>query len=242
MARADLFFDLDRTLWDFDRNSREALGQIYTHHTLDSLPTRSSASPSLSAFVTAYEAANDWCWSEYRAGRMSQEELRPRRFKMALEQMGVEATDAGLASLSAQLGEDYVALSPHLPHLMPGALEVVRTLAERGHRLFILTNGFSSVQHIKMEKSGLKPFFESVIASDVVGFPKPDVRVFQASLLQTGSSAERAVMIGDDLMCDVVGARQAGWRQVHYNPEGHRHKEQIWRTISHLDRLLDLPL
>lgn len=242
MERADLFFDLDRTLWDFDRNSREALGQIYAHHALDALPTPSSAPPSLPAFVAAYEAANDWCWGEYRAGRMSQEELRPRRFAMALEQMGMETSAPGFASLSAQLGEDYVALSPHLPHLMPGALEVVRTLAGRGHRLFILTNGFSSVQHVKMEKSGLKPYFKAVIASDAVGFPKPDIRVFQASLQQTGSTAERAVMIGDDLHCDVVGARQAGWRQIHYNPEGQRHKEQIWRTISHLNRLLDLPL
>lgn len=242
MERSDLFFDLDRTLWDFDRNSRDALGQIFSHHALHTLPTRGPDAPSLPAFIAAYEAANDWCWAQYRAGRMTQEELRPRRFALALEQMGTDVPREQLNPLSAALGEAYVSLSPHLPHLMPGALDVVRTLAQRGHRLFILTNGFSSVQHIKMEKSGLQPYFDAVIASDAVGFPKPDIRVFQASLQQTGSSPERAVMIGDDLHCDVVGARNAGWRQVHYNPEGQRHQEQIWRTVPHLNRLLDLPL
>jgi FMN phosphatase YigB (HAD superfamily) len=49
-------------------------------------------------------------------------------------------------------------------------------------------------------------------------------------------------MIGDDLECDVIGALKSGWRQVHFNPGGEQHREQIWRTVKNLKDLLDLPL
>jgi len=241
MERADLFFDLDRTLWDFDRNSREAIGQIFHQHALSRLETTHGSTLQLEAFVTAYEAANEVCWAAYRAGKMDQPTLRSRRFYLALEALDAPP-DVLQGRLPVDLGESYVACSPRLPHLLPGAREAVAGLHARGHRLFILTNGFESVQHLKMEHSGLAPFFDAVITSDSVGFPKPDARAFAACLERTGSTAQRAVMIGDDLVCDVGGAREAGWRQVHYNPEGRKHREQVWRTVTHLDRLLDLPL
>ncbi len=241
MGPADLFFDLDRTLWDFDRNSREAIGQIFHQHALSQLETTHGATLQLDAFVTAYEAANEVCWAAYRAGKMDQTTLRSHRFHMALEALSVPGETLS-GPLPAALGESYVACSPRLPHLLPGAREAVAGLHARGHRLFILTNGFESVQHLKMEHSGLTPFFDAVITSDSVGFPKPDARVFAACLDRTGSTVQRAVMIGDDLHCDVVGAREAGWRQVHYNPEGRKHREQVWRTVTHLERLLELPL
>jgi putative hydrolase of the HAD superfamily len=195
------------------------------------------------AFLRVYEEENLACWAEYRAGRMTQEVLRPLRFRRTFLRLGVrEEAAPDLDALCGAMGEAYLGRAPYRTHLIPGALDVLETLQRRGHRLFVLTNGFDTVQRTKLDHSGLAPFFSDVFTSDGLGLKKPHRAAFEAVLVATGSTAERAVMVGDDLECDVVGAREAGWRQVHFNPDGERHREQIWRTINRLPHLLELPL
>jgi putative hydrolase of the HAD superfamily len=234
---ADLFFDLDRTLWDFDRNSREALRLIFEEYAQPEVP----AAVSVEEFIRVYERQNERCWSAYQAGQMTQAELRPTRFRKTLEALGVDAT-AMREDLAHALGQAYVERSPFLPHLIPGAMELVERLKAKGHRLFIITNGFEEVQHIKMKRSGLEPHFEAVYTSDALGHKKPAPEAFLASLRAAGSRVEDAVMIGDDLECDVVGARAIGMRSVHFNPRSQSHREQVWRTVTDLGQILELPL
>ena len=234
---SDLFFDLDRTLWDFDLNSREALHAIFEELAAPILP----ASLTVAHFIDVYEVENEKCWRAYRAGELTQSELRPLRFQRTMEGLGIPAFKE-MHSLADSMGEAYVKRAPYCTRLIPDAIEVVRTLKERGHRMFILTNGFDEVQHIKMKNSGLDPFFEIVFTSDAIGHKKPHPEAFSHCLNQTGSIPRHAVMIGDDLECDVIGALKSGWRQVHFNPRGEQHREQIWRTVKNLKDLLDLPL
>ena len=84
MTLAPLFFDLDHTLWDFETNSRLALGQGFKDLELASLGVAD-----LPMWIRHYEAANDHCWAEFRAGRMDKATLRDRRFELALEACGV---------------------------------------------------------------------------------------------------------------------------------------------------------
>jgi len=239
---ADLFFDLDRTLWDFDRNSREVLEEVWDEAGRDAVGRWTGRETDFAAFLRIYEEENLACWAEYRAGRMTQEVLRPLRFLRTLERLGVRRSTEGLEALCAELGEAYLGRAPFRTHLIPGALEVLEELAGRGHRMFVLTNGFDEVQRTKLDHSGLAPYFSAVFTSDGLGLKKPHRAAFEAVLAATGSVEQHAVMVGDDLECDVVGAREAGWRQVHFNPDGMRHREQIWRTINRLPQLLDLPL
>lgn len=239
---ADLFFDLDRTLWDFDRNSREALALIYKQHAREAWAADlGREAPDLALFIEVYEEENAKCWTDYAAGRLSKEALRPLRFERSLGRLGMPAGE--VRTLVAEvLGTRYVEVSPQLPHLVPGAVETVEALAERGHRMFILTNGFEEVQHIKVENSGLGKWFEAVYTSDALGHKKPHREAFELALSAAGSNARDAVMIGDDLQADVVGARSAGMRSVHFNPKVERHGEQVWRTVTDLTHLLKLPL
>ena len=85
-APADLFFDLDRTLWDFDRNSREALEEIFLEIAQPNLPQYKTAAE----FIPVYEAENEKCWKAYREGRITKEELRPLRFRKAVEGLGIK--------------------------------------------------------------------------------------------------------------------------------------------------------
>ena len=149
----DLFFDLDHTLWDFEKNSREALAEGY-----DQINLNSRGVCSLEDYISEYEIANAWCWAEYRDGRMDKAELRGRRFTLALKKWGLDND----VTLGESLGSHYVETSPYKTHLVKDALEVVKEFFERGHKLVMLTNGFEEVQHIKVERCGLAPFFNSV--------------------------------------------------------------------------------
>ena len=237
MVREDLFFDLDRTLWDFYRNSREALHEIFVELAQPRLPEHRD----VGAFISVYEVENEKCWKEYREGRLTQKDLRPLRFRRAIEELGL-AQFEGMDSVAEAMGEAYVQRAPYRTALIEGAVDVCDTLKSRGHRMFILTNGFEEVQHIKMANSGLSPFFEAVFTSDALGYKKPRKEAFERSLELANSEATQAIMIGDDLECDVHGARLAGWRQVHYDATDAPTEPEIWRRVRGLKELLDLDL
>tara|TARA_Y100000385_G_scaffold290205_1_gene362412 strand:+ start:2386 stop:3096 length:711 start_codon:yes stop_codon:yes gene_type:complete len=232
----DLFFDLDRTLWDFDRNSREALNEIFLELAQPQLPGNHTAAE----FIAVYEVENERCWKAYREGTLTQQELRPLRFKRSVEKLGI-AEFEGMDGLAESMGEAYVKRAPYRTALLDGAMEVCSELQERGHRMFILTNGFEEVQHIKMQNSGLSPYFLRVLTSDALGFKKPRREAFDRSLALTDSSASRAIMIGDDMECDVQGAHDAGWRSIHFDPAGNRSND-TFPHIANLRELLELPL
>tara|TARA_B100000768_G_scaffold181930_1_gene207508 strand:+ start:13847 stop:14578 length:732 start_codon:yes stop_codon:yes gene_type:complete len=240
---ADLFFDLDRTLWDFDRNSREALHEIFLELAQSKLP--SGFTPE--AFIAVYEVENERCWKAYREGTLTQQQLRPLRFKRSVEKLGILDFE-GMDELAEAMGEAYVKRAPFRTGLCEGAMEVCEVLHARGHRMFILTNGFEEVQHIKMQNSGLEPFFQRVLTSDALGFKKPKIDAFEQSIALTDSSPSNAIMIGDDMECDVQGALDAGWSAIHFDPHGKgspakgTRGERAFKRIANLRELLDLPL
>lgn len=229
----DLFFDLDHTLWDFEKNSTEALKEGFEELSLSSYGVESAED-----YISNYKNANAWCWGEYQAGRMNKTELRWRRFSMTLANWGLEKDSL----LGQRLGSHYVETSPYKTHLVKDALRVVRDLYERGHRLIMLTNGFEEVQHIKVRQCGLEPFFENVLTSDALGVKKPHPEIFNLALKKTNSKVENAIMLGDSLESDIIGARDAGWGQVFYNPKCIPHDEDVLHEVKDLISILDLPL
>jgi len=224
-----LFFDLDRTLWDFERNSQETLKGLFADCDLGA-----KGKGGFAAFNAIYQKENAQCWADYRAGRMEKEVLRSERFKRALQGFGIQ--DEGLAET---MGWEYVKRGPHQRHLLPGSLEVLEALRGRGHDIHILTNGFSEVQHIKVENTGISNWIDALLTSEELGSLKPARSCFDAALKVTGASVQQAWMIGDDHEADVVGAHQAGWKSVHFDPEGqHPEDTPADATVSHLRDLL----
>jgi putative hydrolase of the HAD superfamily len=232
----DLFFDLDRTLWDFDRNSREALEEIFLEIAQPRLPEHKSAEE----FIPVYEVENEKCWKAYREGQLTKDELRPLRFRNAMNGLGIEEFD-GMDSLAEAMGTAYVERAPYRTALFDGAVGVCEALKQRGHRMFILTNGFEEVQHIKVNRSGLEPFFDGVFTSDALGHKKPHPECFRKGLERAGSMADRALMIGDDMECDVQGALNAGWDAIHFDPL-RTAAPSTTRSIHSLRTLLELDL
>jgi len=229
MSYKHVFFDLDRTLWDFDKNSKQALLQL-----IDELKLQDQGVENKEEFIEVYQKINEECWSKYRRGLMQKEELRHRRFGMAMEHFGVDDPN-----LARQFGEGYIDISPRMTLLIEGTKELLDYL--NGHYdLHIITNGFKEVQHIKLNNSGIAHHFDKVIISEEVGQKKPHPAVFDFALKATAASAQEALMIGDDLEADIVGARNAGWDQVYFNPNKLEHKEEVRHEIEHLTELMKI--
>lgn len=221
-----VFFDLDHTLWDFKMNSRETLSELFHELRLESHGVET-----VEMFIESYEKVNDLKWAQYRDGVIDKVTLRNTRFRDALAHFEVEHPD-----LAHQMEMEYIKRSPHKTNLFPGALETLEYLQPK-YDMHIITNGFSEVQDIKLSKSGLKPFFRSVITSEQVGVNKPDPKIFRFALEQTGGKRNRSVMIGDNLEADIRGARRSGLHQVFFNPEGQSHTDKVTAEISALEEL-----
>ena len=196
MKLTDVFFDLDHTLWDFDRNSALAFGQIFSHREIG---------VSVGDFLLHYIPLNKMYWEKYRHDQISQEDLRYRRLRDSFDNLNYEITDELILTIS----DDYIESLTSYNHLFDGALEVLDYLRPK-YNLHIITNGFQSIQERKLVNSGLKPFFDTVTNSEHCGVKKPNRLIFEHALRVSGADASCSVMIGDCLDADVGGALNCG--------------------------------
>jgi putative hydrolase of the HAD superfamily len=91
----------------------------------------------------------------------------------------------------------------------PDAEEALRALRAGGLRLVVASNWDCSLASV-LEAAGVGALVDGVVASATVGAAKPAPAVFEAALALAGTSAERAVHVGDSPRHDVAGARAAG--------------------------------
>ena len=221
-----LLFDLDHTLWDFDRNASETLHELYLTHQLAQL-----GNFSVQQFCDTFVTVNRALWKQYDQGTYDQQQLRSERFRLILTQLGV-ATDR----VPTQLADDYLRICPTKPHVMPHTVATLDYLRQH-YQLHILTNGFATVQAIKLKSARLTDYFVHVVSSDTTGHRKPSRAVFDYLLEQVGASSQECLMIGDNLETDIRGARAAGLDQLFYNPKRAEHAEPVTYEVACLSEL-----
>lgn len=223
-----IFFDLDRTLWDFDAAAEVAFEKIYDQYHLKDLGI-----PSAHEFHLVYHPLNEKLWELYRANQITKDELNHTRFMKPLEHYGIRNDE-----LADRLSEDYVYWSPRIVRLVPGTMELLDYLKPKYH-LHLITNGFQEVQHTKLSGSGMEPYFETLTVSEEVGVKKPNPEIFEYALRKAGATPEESLMIGDEMDVDIDGARAAGMDQILFNPSGAKIEGQ--RTFE-VHNLLDIKM
>ena len=224
-----LFFDLDRTIWDFDAGAEDSFIRMFNKYDL-----KEKGVPSLAAFKARYDIHNDLLWSWYRKGEILKEVLNVKRFEMSLADFGI--ADSGISS---GMAEDYVIVNPDKAFLFPHAIESLEYLTPK-YPLHLITNGFQEVQEQKFNIARLDRFFKTVTTSEEAGIKKPEPEIFHFAMNKAGSTAMESIIIGDDLAVDVVGARNVGMDQVYFNPEGITHKEKVTFEIRGLEELMGI--
>jgi putative hydrolase of the HAD superfamily len=194
-----LLFDLDDTILRFTAGQPN----FWELALLEHLPEHGDHALLLSAI----ERASDAFWAPVERafwGRQNMREARREIARCALAAHGVSAAACRLiADAMTESKEERV-------RPFDGAIETLRTLRARGHRLALITNGSSEFQRRKLARYSLEPFFELLLIEGELGFGKPDPRVFGAALRHFGIAASATWMIGDNLDGDIAGARALG--------------------------------
>jgi putative hydrolase of the HAD superfamily len=208
MKGKHLFFDLDRTLWDFETNSELTLRHLFHHLQLNQHIAE------FASFFSVYKRENALLWKAYGLNQVTKNHLRNARFERTLEVFSIQDN-----SLVEQLSDGYVELSPRQKVLHENALQTLEELKNDGYKMHIITNGFKEVQYTKLKESGLKPFFNEVICSEEIGKNKPSPEIFQYALSKAKAKPLESVMIGDDLEADIIGALNAGMHAIHFLPD-----------------------
>ncbi len=199
----DVFFDLDHTLWDFEKNS--AL-------TFDKILKKNQVTVKLEDFLEVYIPANLAFWKLYREEKITKEALRYQRLKSVFDTLGYQTSDELIYTLS----EQYIKYLSSYNHLFPYTFEILNYLRPK-YSLHIITNGFEEVQNKKMRKSNIVEYFDQIINSEMAGVKKPNPIIFELALELANTTVEKSIMIGDSLEADVIGAKDVGFKVIHFN-------------------------
>ncbi|MCG2461751.1 YjjG family noncanonical pyrimidine nucleotidase [Flavobacteriaceae bacterium F89] len=202
---SDVFFDLDHTLWDFDKNSGLTFEKLFSDYKMDI---------DLAGFLQAYAPINRDYWKLYREGNIKKEELRHQRLKSTFDFLKYPVS----LDLIDKLADGYIDHLSSFDHLLPDALNILEYLKPR-YRLHIITNGFQEIQDRKLNNSNIMGYFDQVVNSEMAGVKKPDPIIFRMALDRAGTVPQRSIMIGDDLEADILGAKAVGFNVLHFNQD-----------------------
>ena len=224
-----IFFDLDRTLWDFNKNSEISLQQLFRDFSLQ------TTFGSFLFFKSRFDYHNGKLWNAYYQDRIKKEDLMYRRFYLTLKESGLDDLE-----LAKEIAADFINISPLQTSIFPNTHQTLQYLKEKGYQLHIITNGFNEVQYKKLNNCHLDQYFTKLITSENAGANKPSPKIFDYAMNETNAIPESSIMIGDDLKTDIAGARKSGIDQVYFNPSNAKHKDSPTHEIQNLIQLKDI--
>lgn len=196
-----ILFDADETLFSFDAFA----GLKVMFKELDVDFTEQD--------FAEYQAVNKPLWVKYQNGEITAKQLQEERFLMWANRLDIAP---------AELNRRFLNAMADVCQPLEGVREILPLLAQKA-KLGIITNGFVQLQQIRLEKTGLREYFEWVVISEEVGVAKPDVAIFEHTFQLMGHPDKaRILMVGDNADSDIRGGINAGidtcWLNVDRKP------------------------
>jgi putative hydrolase of the HAD superfamily len=201
-----VYFDLDHTLWDFDKNSALTFDVIFKQENIDM---------EIQDFLNTYIPINIDYWARYRNNLISKEVLRLGRLQDSFKALKYHVSDEVINTLSNK----YIEVLPGFNHLLQDTIEILAYLKPK-YKLHIITNGFEEIQHTKMLNSQIVEFFETITTSEEAGVKKPHLAIFERALRKSNAEPQNSIMIGDSYEADIEGAQNAGLHAVYFDYYG----------------------
>ncbi|MGB0895900.1 MAG: YjjG family noncanonical pyrimidine nucleotidase [Flavobacteriaceae bacterium] len=219
----DIFFDLDHTLWDFDKNSEISYQLIFNKLNLN---------VNLQEFLGVYKQINSDLWKLFREEAIDKDTLRYRRLNDSFKAINVSITEEVIYTIA----DEYIYHLSQQTHLLDGAITLLNYLKPK-YNLHIITNGFAEVQVGKLKNTNLDAYFKVIINSEMAGVKKPNPIIFEKALQMANVPKEQSLMIGDSYEADVLGALNYGMDAICYNYHNEKLPTHI-RQIKHLEELI----
>lgn len=148
-----------------------------------------------------YQQLNKSLWHAYQRGEVSAQHVKTARFSSWAEKLDISAESLNSAFLLAMLD----ICSP-----LEGALNLLDSLKGKA-KLGIITNGFTELQQLRLERVGFKDHFELLVVSEAVGYAKPHPRIFEHAFELMGNPPrDQVLMVGDTPESDILGGLNFG--------------------------------
>ncbi len=212
----DVFFDLDHTLWDFDKNSGLTFNKVFKLNGIN---------VDLELFLSHYEPINLNYWKLYREEKIQKEALRFNRLNDAFLAIDTHVDEHTILKLS----EDYITHLSTFNHLLDNTLEILNYLRPN-YNLHIITNGFQEVQHGKLINSKINDYFKTVTNSEMAGVKKPNPEIFDFALKVAHANVDQSIMIGDNYEADILGAINVGMDAIFLDVNSSQSDQNIKRV------------
>ncbi len=225
-GKKDIFFDLDHTIWDFEKNAEETLTELFDTYQFSRLGIGSP-----DTFIKTYNRNNHRLWALYHNGKITKSELREARFADTFTELGLDPQ-----SFPKAFEADYLRLCPHKTNLFPHAHETLGYLQEK-YTLHVISNGFGDAAETKVTQCNLKQYFTTIVISELVGVHKPHPKIFHYAVDNAKTAISNSVMIGDSLDADIRGAQNVGMDAIYFNPHKAEVPADVTRSINALDEL-----
>ena len=137
-----IFFDLDHTLWDFDKNSLLTFKHIFEGYDFEF---------SYLEFIKHFMPINQLYWKAFSENKINKEELRVIRLQKTFKKLNYNYNN----KIINEISNEYIKILPTKTFLLDGALNLLNNIKSY-YDLNIITNGFDDVQYQKMKFSGLQ--------------------------------------------------------------------------------------
>ncbi|MBN1449255.1 MAG: YjjG family noncanonical pyrimidine nucleotidase [Bacteroidetes bacterium] len=199
-----LFFDADDTIFDYQTAEREAFRITASAFGLADRLEQAHA---------LYRRHNADVWRALERGDITQDDLKPERFRRLLSDL---ADDTGNAEA---MSDHYLARLSEQTQLLPGAEAIVAAAARR-YLLVLVTNGLTYVQRRRFAAAPVTRHFRKILISEEIGVAKPDPAIFAAALETYSLEPADVLLIGDSASSDMPAARNAGMDFCWVNPQG----------------------
>lgn len=161
---------------------------------------------------------------------------RSDAWTMGLKAVGIDDQEFGY-----ELGERFPLERRNLPFVYDDTFETLEALKGK-YKLLLLTNGSPDLQNTKLSITPeLVPYFDQVVISGDFGRGKPDPALFEHALSLMSLSNDEAIMVGDNLLTDILGANRAGMKSVWINRHNKERNDIIpTYEIKHLGELFQI--
>lgn len=253
-----IFFDLDDTLlWDH-KSVKEAFvatcKEAERKYGVDSEELEEAVRRAASKLYASYETYSftkmiginpfEGLWGNFHddgdENFRKMKEIVPTYRKDAwtqgLSALGIEDADFG-----AQLAEQFPLERKKTPFVYEDTFSVLDKLKGQ-YKLLLLTNGSPDLQNTKLAITPeIAPYFDEIVISGAFGRGKPDPTIFEHALQLMGVSKDEAIMVGDNLMTDILGASRVGMKSVWINRhDKERNEVEPDYEIRHLEELFQV--
>ncbi|TQL67760.1 putative hydrolase of the HAD superfamily [Nocardioides albertanoniae] len=217
MLRA-IIFDLDDTLVDQAGAARVAVtGWAAEHGVTGDVEAR-------------WDAISGRHYERYQRREISFHEQRRERTR---DFLGTELDDAEADALFAGYLKRYEAQWVAFDDAVP----TLRRVHEAGLRAVVLTNGEDAHQRLKLDLTGLAAEVDLLVSTSTLPASKPDPRAYRLTCERAGVAPAEALMVGNSLAHDVLGAIDAGLDAVLVDRHD-AHPDAHVRRVASLDALV----